>query len=195
MDRAARHFALRSGPRLTPCRSLEDPVVDSLTIQIIITVLAGLAYIVGLAGIILPVLPGTITIIIATLVWAIVVGGWTSWVAFAMVLIFGAAGMTASYFLTGRRLQAAEVPMWPILVGLASGIVGIFVIPFLGLPIGFVVGLYVSESLRLKDWSKGITSAWVAIKALGIGIMIEFSLAMLSTITFAVAIVVHFVRS
>src|SRR5690625_5927321 len=80
-----------------------------------------------------------------TLIWAIVVGGWTSWVAFAMVLVFGAAGMTASYLLTGRRLQAAEVPMWPVLVGLASGIVGIFVIPFLGLPIGFLIGLYVSE--------------------------------------------------
>lgn len=170
-------------------------MVDSLTIQIIITVLAGLAYIVGLAGIILPVLPGTITIVIATLIWAIVVGGWTSWVAFAMVLLFGAAGMTASYLLTGRRLQAAEVPMWPILVGLASGVVGIFVIPFLGLPIGFIVGLYVSEALRLKDWSRGITSAWVAIKALGVGILIEFSLAMLSTITFAVAVVVHFVRA
>lgn len=170
-------------------------MVDSLTIQIVITVLAGLAYIVGLAGIILPVLPGTITIVLATLVWAIVVGGWTSWVAFAVVLILGAAGMTTSYLLTGRRLQAAEVPMWPVLVGLASGVVGIFVIPFLGLPIGFVIGLYISEVVRQQDWQKGITSAWVAIKALGIGILIEFSLAMLSTITFAVAVVVHFVRT
>src|SRR5690625_5408456 len=67
--------------------------------------------------------------------------------------------------------------MWPVLVGLASGIVGIFVIPFLGLPIGFLIGLYVSEALRLQDWSKAITSAWVAIKALGVGILIEFSLA------------------
>src|SRR5690625_7396766 len=65
--------------------------------------------------------------------------------------------------------------MWPVLVGLASGIVGIFVIPFLGLPIGFLIGLYVSEALRLQDWSKAITSAWVAIKALGVGILIERS--------------------
>src|SRR5699024_12462279 len=72
---------------------------------------------------------------------------------------------------------------------------GIFVIPFLGLPIGFLIGLYVSEALRLQDWSKAITTAWVAIKALGVGILIEFSLAMLSTITFAVAVVVHFVRA
>ncbi len=169
--------------------------MDSLTAQIIVTVVVGLAYVVGLTGIVVPVLPGTVTLVIATLVWAILIGGWTGWVAFAIVLVLGAIGMTTSYVLTGRRLQAAEVPMWPVYVGIASGIVGIFVIPFLGLPIGFLIGLYVSEAVRQKDWRKGFTSAWIAMKALGLGILIEFSLAMLSTITFAVAVVVHFVSA
>ena len=170
-------------------------MVDSLTVQIIVTVLVGLAYAVGLTGIIVPVLPGTITLVLATLIWAIVVGGWPAWVAFGIVLVLGAIGMGTSYVLTGRRLHAAEVPMWPVYVGIASGIVGIFVIPLLGLPIGFLIGLYVSEALRQKDARKGLTSAWVAIKALGTGIIIEFSLAMLSTITFAIAVVVHFVTA
>ncbi len=169
--------------------------MDSLTAQIIVTVVVGLAYVVGLTGIVVPVLPGTVTLVIATLVWAILIGGWTGWVAFAIVLVLGAIGMTTSYVLTGRRLQAAEVPMWPVYVGIASGIVGIFVIPFLGLPIGFLIGLYVSEAVRQKDWRKGFTSAWIAMKALGLGILIEFSLAMLSTITFAIAVVVHFVSA
>lgn len=169
--------------------------MDAMSLQIIVTVLVALAYVVGLCGIVLPVLPGTITIIIATLIWAIVTGGWTSWVAFAIILVLGIIGMTTSYVLTGRRLQRHEVPTWPILVGIAAGIVGIFVIPFLGLPIGFLIGLYVSEALRLKDWKRGLTSAWVAIKALGIGIAIEFTLAMLSTITFAIAVVVHFMNA
>lgn len=168
-------------------------MVDSLTVQIIVTVLVALAYIVGLAGIVVPVLPGTITLVIATLIWAIVVGGWPAWVAFGLVLVFGAIGMGTSYVLTGRRLHAAEVPMWPVYVGIASGIVGIFVIPLLGLPIGFLIGLYVSEAVRQKDWKRAFSSAWVAIKALGTGIIIEFSLAMLSTIVFAIAVVVHFV--
>lgn len=170
-------------------------MVDSLTVQIIVTVLAGLAYAVGLTGIIVPVLPGTITIVIATLVWAIVVGGWPAWVAFGIVLLLGAAGMTASYVLTGRRLHAAEVPMWPVYVAIAAAVVGFFVIPFLGLPIGFLAGLYVAESLRLKDWRKGLDNTWIALKALGTGILIEFSLAVLSTFTFAIAVIVHFVTA
>lgn len=170
-------------------------MVDSLTVQIVVTVLAGLAYVVGLAGIIVPVLPGTILIVIATLVWAIVLGGWAAWVAFGVILLLGIAGMTTSYVLTGRKLQQHEVPTWPLLVGLAAGIVGIFVIPFLGLPIGFVAGLWIAEAIRLKDPRDGLGSAWVAVKALGVGIIIEFSLAMLATITFAVATVVHFVNA
>ncbi|MGO2360215.1 MAG: DUF456 domain-containing protein [Brachybacterium tyrofermentans] len=169
--------------------------MDSLTVQIIVTVLAGLAYIVGLTGIVVPVLPGTITIAIATLVWAIVIGGWPAWIVFAIVLVLSAIGMTTSYVLTGRKLHAAEVPMWPIYVGIAAGIVGFFVIPLLGLPIGFVLGLCISEAVRQKDLSKGLGSAWIAVKALGVGIMIEFSLAMLSTIVFAVGVVVHFVTA
>ena len=111
------------------------------------------------------------------------------------MLVFGAIGMGTSYVLTGRRLHAAEVPMWPVYVAIASGIVGFFVIPFLGLPIGFLLGLYIAESLRLQDWRRGVSSAVVAIKALGTGILIEFSLAMLSTITFALAVVVRFVTA
>lgn len=169
--------------------------MDSLTVQIIVTVLVGLAYVVGLTGIVVPVLPGTITLVVATLVWAIVIGGWIGWTTFAIVLVLGAIGMTSSYVLTGKRLHAAEVPMWPIYVAIASGVVGIFVIPVVGLPIGFLLGLYICESLRQKDWRKGWTSAWVAMKALGLGILIEFSLAMLSTITFAIAVLVHFVTA
>src|SRR5699024_8816872 len=65
-----------------------------------------------------------------------------------------AIGMTTSYVLTGRRLLAAEVPMWPVYVAIASGIVGIFVIPFLGLPLGSLLGLYLSEAVRQKDWGR-----------------------------------------
>ncbi|ATG50958.1 hypothetical protein CFK38_04990 [Brachybacterium vulturis] len=188
------HVACGGAPATTRPAPPGGPV-DSLTVQIIVTVLVGIAYVVGLTGIVVPVLPGTITIVIAAFVWAIVIGGWAGWVTFAIALVLGAIGMTTSYVLTGRRLHAAEVPMWPIYVAIASGIVGIFVIPFLGLPLGFLLGLYIAEAVRQKDFRRGLTSAWVAMKALGLGILIEFSLAMLSTIAFAIAVVVHFVTA
>ena len=85
-------------------------MVDSLTVQIIVTVLAGLAYAVGLTGIIVPVLPGTITIVIATLVWAILIGGWPAWLVAPLgasaVLVFA---VPAEVLLTTRRFAVAAI--------------------------------------------------------------------------------------
>lgn len=166
--------------------------MDPVAIDIIATIVAGILFLVGLTGIVVPVLPGSITILLTMLVWAIVVGGWPAWVAFGLVAIFSIAGMTCSYVLTGRRLKQAEVPTWPILVGIVCGIVGIFVIPFLGLFVGFVLGLYGAEWYRRKNPRLAWESSWVAVKSLGLGILAELGLAFASTLTFAVAAAVHF---
>ncbi|PWH06363.1 DUF456 domain-containing protein [Brachybacterium endophyticum] len=167
--------------------------MDSLTVQIIVTVVVAIAYAAGLTGIVLPILPGSITILIASLVWAIVLGGWT-WLAFALIAVLCIVGMICSYVMTGRRLKQHEVPTWPIVVGVLAGIVGIFVIPFLGLPIGFVIGLYGSEWYRRRDLKLAWQSSWVAIKAFGIGVMLELVCGFASTLIFAIATTVHFVQ-
>lgn len=166
--------------------------MDPLTVDVIATILAGVLFLVGLTGIVVPVLPGSITILVAMLAWAFVVGGWVAWVAFAIVAVLSVAGMTSSYVLTGRRLRQAEVPTWPIVVGIAAGVVGIVVIPFLGLFIGFVVGLYCAEWVRRKDPRLAWESSWLAIRTLGVGIMVELGLGLLSTLTFAIAGAAHF---
>lgn len=173
--------------------------MEPLTVDIIVTVLVGLAYTVGIAGIILPVLPGTITIAIATLIWAIVIGGITGWVVFAVVLVLSAVGMTASYVLTGQRLKRAGVPNWPILVGVGGAITGVILgfigVPFLsllGLPAGFLAGLYLAEYYRTKDPSTALTTSIVALKALGIGILIELTCAFFSLLVFGTGVFVHF---
>ncbi|UQN28181.1 DUF456 domain-containing protein [Brachybacterium kimchii] len=168
--------------------------MDSLTVQIIVTIVVGLAYVVGLTGIVLPIIPGSITILIGSLVWAIVLGGWT-WLAFAIIAVLCALGMTCSYVMTGKRLKDNDVPTWPILVGVAAGIVGIFVIPFLGLPIGFILGLYGSEWYRRRDMKLAWESSWIAIKAFGIGVMLELVCGFASTLTFAIATTLHFLNS
>ena len=60
--------------------------MDFLTVRIIVTVLAGLAYIVGLTGIVVP-WSRRMWIAIATLVWAIVIGGWPAWIMAIFLLV------------------------------------------------------------------------------------------------------------
>lgn len=157
-------------------------------VEILIAVLAVLLCLVGLAGIILPVLPGSITIAVALLVWALWgASGW-GWWAFGVGAVFLVAGTTAGLVLTKRGLDRRQIPNWPILVGLACGIVGAFVLPALGLVVGFVAGLLVAEYLRVRNLGEALQTSWVAIKSVGVGMIIELACAMVATSLLTVSI-------
>ncbi|WP_231928202.1 DUF456 domain-containing protein [Devriesea agamarum] len=167
--------------------------MDTLTLQIVVTVIAGILMIIGLLGIVLPVLPGSITALIGLLIWALVIGGWHGWVTFAIGAVLLATGMSASYVLTGKRLKAQKVPNRSILVGVIAAIIGAFAIPVLGLFIGFVLGLFACELLRLRELGPSVNSSWVAIKAIGVGIVIELSMALLAFGTWVVSMGLFFI--
>lgn len=160
--------------------------------DILTSVLVGLAILVGCLGIIVPVLPGSILIGIAVLIWAIVIGGPMAWIVFAIVAVLVAAGMSSSLVLTGRKLKSMQVPNRSVLLGGVLGIIGFFVIPVLGLPIGFIAGLYLAEYGRLKEAKTAWDSSWESIKAIGLGAAIEFILALLATITYGIGLLIHF---
>lgn len=168
--------------------------MDPLVVDIIVTVLAYIAYFLAIAGIIVPVLPGTITIAIATLVWAFVIGGPVGWFTFGVVLVLCVIGISVSYILTGSRLKAAKVPNWPIVWGVIGAIIGFFAIPVLGFPIGFIVGLFLAEWKRQGDAAQARTTTVVALKALGIGILIELGLAFLSLVAFTIGNIIYFLN-
>lgn len=111
----------------------------------LVVVAAGVA--VGLIGIVVPVLPGTVLIALSVLVWAVVVGG-SAWAFFAGAAVLLAAGQVAMYLLPGRRMTRAGIPKRTLLLGGVLGVVGFFVIPVVGLPLGFVLGVFLAELLR-----------------------------------------------
>lgn len=55
--------------------------MDSSTVEIIVSVVAGLLLVVGVLGTIFPILPGSMLIIGTLLVWAWVLGSSASWTA------------------------------------------------------------------------------------------------------------------
>ena len=60
---------------------------------------------VGLVGIVVPILPGTLLIVGALFVWALVVGGW-AWSVFALALVVIGVGEVLKYLIAGRSLRA-----------------------------------------------------------------------------------------
>lgn len=154
-----------------------------------LTVLVALAIAVGIAGIVVPVLPGVLLIAAALLVWAIVTGGTTAWVVFGVALALLVVGQVVKYLVPGQRLKDAGIPVSTQWMGVLLGIVGFFVIPVVGIFVGFVLGVYLWEVRRV-----GREAAWPstkhALRAAGLSIVIELASAVLATVVWVVGVVV-----
>ena len=123
----------------------------------------GLAIIVGLFGIVIPFLPGLVLIVGAVFLWAVVEGTPLAWAIAIVSLAVGVLGTVIKFVVPGRRLKESGLPTWTMVLAVAVSIVGLFVIPVVGAPIGFVATIYVAERLRV-----GPEQAWPATKtALG----------------------------
>jgi uncharacterized protein YqgC (DUF456 family) len=148
----------------------------------------GLAVLVGLVGIVVPVLPGSVLILGAVLVWALHAATPTGWVVLGAVAALLAVGTVVKYAVPGRRLKADGVPNRTLVAGGLLGIAGFFVIPVVGLPIGFVLGIYLSEAQRV-----GRDRAWPstrsALGALGLSVLIELAAGLLAALTWLVGAV------
>jgi uncharacterized protein len=160
-----------------------------MSAETVVTILCGLAILVGVAGTVIPVLPGSILIGLSLLAWAIWGGAGTAgWVVFGVGLAFVLAGMAASAVLTGRKLREHRIPSRSVVAGLALGVVGMFVIPVVGLFVGFAAGLLLSEIHRTRDFRTALASSWAALKATGLGMLVEFGLACLAASTWVIGV-------
>lgn len=142
--------------------------------------LIGLVILVGLVGIVVPVLPGTLAIFAAVAVWAWLTGGAAAWTVFAIATVFLVISGVVKYTWPGRRMREAGVPMRSLAVGGLLGIVGFFVIPVVGLFIGFVAGVYVAEVPRHRNHAAAWRSTVHATKAAGLSILVELLGALLA---------------
>lgn len=144
---------------------------------------------VGVAGIIIPVLPGTVLVLGAILVWALEIGTSVAWLVFAFATTFLVLGTIVKYLVPGRQLKASGVPTRTLVAGGVLAFVGFFVVPVVGMFIGFVLGVYVAERARV-----GAAGAWpstrAALRAIGVSILIELVAAFLAVATWVVGVVV-----
>jgi len=144
-------------------------------------VLVGLAILVGLVGIVVPVLPGSILILGAVLLWAAEAQSTPGWLVFATVTTLLVVGGIVKYALPGRRLKAVGVPNSSVVAGGLLGIVGFFVIPVVGLVVGFVVGVYLVELHRV-GWEGAWPSTRSAVGAVGLSVLIELAAGLFAAV-------------
>lgn len=155
-----------------------------------LAIVAGVLIGVGLFGIVLPVLPGPILVVAGVAVWAIPRGDAVGWWVLGVAVALTAVGQVVKYVLPGRRLKASGVPTSTLVAGGVLGIVGFFVVPVVGLFLGFVLGVWLAETVRLPDARQAWTSTRAALSAVGFSILIELFAGLLATAAWVTGLVV-----
>ena len=145
----------------------------------VVEVLVAVAIFVGMLGIIVPVIPGVLLIAGGVGVWAWHVGTGEAWVYFGVSAAALAVGQVVKYLLPGKQLSSGGIPNSTLWIGAAGAAIGFFAIPVVGMFVGFPIGVYVAEYLRL-----GRAQAWpatmLALKAVGLSMLIELISAVLA---------------
>jgi uncharacterized protein YqgC (DUF456 family) len=153
-------------------------------------VLVLLLMLVGTVGIVVPVLPGLLLVWGATLLWAFEQQTTTGWVTFGVATAVYAAGLAAQFVFPGRRLKEAGVDTKIIAVALVVAVIGIFVIPIIGAPIGFVGTVYLLERLRQGAHPRAWAATKQALRAVLLSMGIELLTAVSIIATWVVAVFV-----
>ena len=143
-----------------------------------VEVVAGLAILVGILGVVIPVLPGVLLCWAGVLFWALLGdAGSGRWAVLGLATAIALAGTVVKYLWPGKRLKSTGVPTSSLLAGGVLGVVGFFVVPVVGLVLGFVLGIWLAERMRL-----GAGQAWPstrgALTAVGLSMLVEFAAAL-----------------
>jgi uncharacterized protein YqgC (DUF456 family) len=149
-----------------------------------------LAIVVGLVGIIVPVLPGLLLSYGAVVVWAVLAdAGWGKWLVLGLATAWAVLGTVVKFAWPGRRMKRAGIPNLTLFAGVVGALIGFFLIPFVGLPLGFVGGIWVAEWQRHNDPKVAWPSTVEALKATGLSMLIELAAGALIAATWVAGVV------
>jgi uncharacterized protein YqgC (DUF456 family) len=156
-----------------------------------VTLVCALAIIAGILGVIVPVLPGLLLCWLGVLVWAIFAdGGWGKWLVLAVVTVIALVGTIVKYAWPGRNLKRTGVPNLSLFAGGLLGLVGFFVVPVIGLVLGFVLGIWLAEWARLRQSRPAWASTKHALKAAGLSMLIELAAGLSIAVVWLVGVFV-----
>lgn len=144
---------------------------------VVATVVAGVIIAIGVMGTILPILPGILLAFSGVFLYGVLTG----WDAVAISITGLAAAVAAAGVVLGVRIPAkatgAVVGRRSLQAGMIGGFIGFFAIPVIGLALGWLVGVFVSEA-RVSDLGAARKSTISIVRSFGKSVIVQFGLAM-----------------
>lgn len=150
--------------------------------------LIALVIAVGLVGIVVPILPGSLLVLAAIAVWAVVERNTVGWVVLSVAIAVVAAALLVKYLWPARRMREAQIGGWTLVAGAVLGIVGFFVVPVVGLVLGFVLGVYLAELATYREPRRAWASTVQAVKGVALSVGVELTGGLAATAVWVVGV-------
>jgi uncharacterized protein YqgC (DUF456 family) len=151
-------------------------------------VLVALAIAVGLVGIAVPILPGSLLVLAAIAVWAVAERNTVGWIVLAVATAVVAAALIVKYMWPARRMREAQIGGWTLAAGAVLGIVGFFVVPVVGLVLGFVLGVYLAELATYREQRRAWAATVHAVKGVALSVGVELAGGLAATAAWVVGV-------
>ena len=155
-----------------------------------LTIVVGLLIVLGLIGVVVPLLPGLPLVWAAVFFWACVTQTTVGWVVFGIATALALAGFVLQYLVPGRAMARAGVSASSAAAGAVLGIVGFFALPTVGAFVGFALGIYLAERIRLGSHAAAWPSTNQALQAIGLSVGIAFFVGLAIATTWLIGVAV-----
>ena len=155
-----------------------------------LVVLVALAMAIGVAGTVVPFVPGLGLVWVAALVYGIAAGfGVVGWMAFVVITALGGVGVAAGVVLPHRAARGGGATPSSIALGAVLGVIGFFVVPVVGLPLGGVLGIFLGETLRTRDAAAAWRATLATLKGFGLATLAQLAAGLAMAIVWSVWVV------
>lgn len=155
----------------------------------LVLAVAVVVVLVGLAGVVIPVLPGLVLVWLATAGTVLLQGAdATGWSIAAVLTLLLVAGTAATWWLPARTgLRGGAAPRSFLLAGVGA-VVGFVVVPVVGFLLGALAGLAVGEWSRQGSWDAALATTRQVLRAYGIGVLVELGAGLTMVAVWVVAL-------
>ena len=144
-------------------------LVESITFGLIVAFI-----VLGIIGIIIPMIPGILLIWLAVLTYV-----WTNgmetigWANFIIITLIALVTGTSDFWMSLMGAKRGGASGRSFLFGAVGAIIGSFIFPLLGTIIGYAVGILLGEYQKRGDWNQALKASMGGVAGWGVATAVQ----------------------
>ncbi len=141
------------------------------------TIVAAVVMVVGLCGVVVPIVPGLALIWVAALLHGFLVGFTAFGIGVLVVMtVLLATSLVLGFVIPRKAASESGASGWSQLGAMAGAIAGFFLIPFVGVIVGALLGLLAVEMSIKGNWPDAWAATKATAKGFGVSALIDFGI-------------------